>query len=213
MIDKICEYCGKTYQVYKSAYTKSRFCSMSCRSKNTMGKGVSALFWNGGDITFDCIVCGTKTTRRRGQSGGKYKFCSWNCHNIYRQKRVPAKCINCGVDFELRQSHFDRGSKFCSQKCNKEYLTRENSPHWKGGERGRKFYPKQWNNTFKNAIRERDNYTCAVCKKYGDNVHHINYVKNDTVPENCITLCRSCHAKTNSNREYWVEYFKLKLLE
>ena len=33
----------------------------------------------------------------------------------------------------------------------------------------------------------------------------ISYIKNDTVPENCITLCRSCHSVTNSNRKYWQE--------
>ena len=28
--------------------------------------------------------------------------------------------------------------------------------------------------------------------------------------ENLITLCHSCHSKTNSNREYWQNYFKEK---
>lgn len=93
---------------------------------------------------------------------------------------------------------------FCSFVCYVTYSVGEKSAQWRGGD---KEYPATFNRQFKNAIRKRDNYTCAICKEYGDNVHHINYVKNDTVPGNCITLCRSCHAKTNSNREYWLEYF------
>ena len=38
-------------------------------------------------------------------------------------------------------------------------------------------------------------------------VHHIDYDKENTVFENYIALCRSCNAKVNKDREYWVEYF------
>jgi len=117
---------------------------------------------------------------------------------------VNTTCNFCGKSFELKQSHFDRGSKFCGNECSHAFMRGENSPHWRGGD---KEYPKSFNKDFKHMIRARDNYTCAVCKEYGNVVHHINYMKNDTVPENCITLCVGCHAKTNSNRKYWLEYF------
>lgn len=39
-------------------------------------------------------------------------------------------------------------------------------------------------------------------------VHHIDYNKFNCNPENLITLCKSCHVKTNHNRNYWINYFK-----
>jgi hypothetical protein len=197
MIGKTCEYCGKSFQVINAREGTARFCSYSCRSK-TINSGEKSYRWNGGDITF-------KVTRGRGGTGHTYKFCSTTCHDIHRKKAVTLICKACGKEFEEQRSKSDH--KFCSWICYISYAVRENSTQWRGGERGRKFYPKVWNGTFKKMIRERDNYTCAICKQYGDNVHHINYVKMDTNPENCITLCRSCHCKTNTNREYWVEYF------
>lgn len=207
MIDKICEYCSKPFQVVNARKDKARFCSYSCRSKQLMGSGETARFWKGGKPKYKCLVCG-KEGERRVSTGSTYNFCSTKCHDVYRQNRVDCVCSNCGKTFQIKASKANRGNhSFCSHVCRIGFFVRENSPHWKGGERGRKFYPKEWNKAFKVMIRERDNYTCAICKEYGDSVHHINYVKNDTVPENCITLCRGCHAKTNSNREYWLEYF------
>lgn len=204
MIEKTCEYCGKSFQVVNSRKDKARFCSYSCRSKKLIGVGEGSRFWNGGQPHYKCIVCGKEGTRR-ASTNSTYEFCSTKCHNIYRKKDIKITCKSCGKEFLQRPSKSDH--KFCSWICYIKFAVRENSHNWKGGERGRKFYPKEWSKEFKNAIRERDNNTCAICGKFGDNVHHINYVKMDTTPENCVTLCRSCHAKTNSNRDYWVKYF------
>ena len=38
-------------------------------------------------------------------------------------------------------------------------------------------------------------------------VHHIDYVKENINEINLISLCRPCHIKTNSNRDYWKQYF------
>jgi hypothetical protein len=38
-------------------------------------------------------------------------------------------------------------------------------------------------------------------------VHHIDYDKKNGDPRNLVSLCKSCHIKTNYNREYWIEYF------
>lgn len=37
--------------------------------------------------------------------------------------------------------------------------------------------------------------------------NHIDYNKHNLSPENLVTLCKSCHAKTNFNRNYWIKYF------
>lgn len=44
---------------------------------------------------------------------------------------------------------------------------------------------------------------------FSNQVHHIDYNKLNCNPNNLITLCKSCHMKTNFNREYWLDYFNL----
>ena len=39
-------------------------------------------------------------------------------------------------------------------------------------------------------------------------VHHIDYDKKNLDMNNLISLCNSCHTKTNYNREYWINYFR-----
>jgi 5-methylcytosine-specific restriction endonuclease McrA len=72
-------------------------------------------------------------------------------------------------------------------------------------------YSIDWTKTLRISIRERDRYICKLCgKKQEDNlhpVHHIDYNKKNCDPKNLITLCRSCHIKTNYNREEWKKLF------
>lgn len=90
----------------------------------------------------------------------------------------------------------------------------EKNGMWKGG-KSFEPYSVNWNNILKRNIRERDNYMCKLCGKLQDkirfHVHHIDYNKKNCNPENLITLCKSCHMKTNHNREYYINYFTNKL--
>ena len=82
--------------------------------------------------------------------------------------------------------------------------------NWQGG-KSFEPYSTDWTNTLRRSVRERDYYTCQLCKEpQGDtafDVHHINYDKKNCDPKNLITLCRNCHAKTNFNRKSWLNYF------
>ncbi len=60
----------------------------------------------------------------------------------------------------------------------------------------------------KTKIRTRDRFTCRVCGKNGSHVHHIDYDKLNSVEDNLVTLCHSCHMKTNFGRENWTEFFR-----
>ena len=81
-----------------------------------------------------------------------------------------------------------------------------------------KDYGKGWGELLRIQIRKRDNYTCQNCgmdnNKCFDkfkcmlNVHHINYNKYDNKESNLISLCCSCHMKTNYNRDYWHVFYK-----
>jgi len=81
--------------------------------------------------------------------------------------------------------------------------------NWQGGI-SRHSYALDWTETLKRSIRERDNYICQVCSRYGYIVHHIDYDKKNSSSENLIVVCPSCHIKTNYNRKHWIHYFKVK---
>lgn len=101
------------------------------------------------------------------------------------------------------------------KKRNQKYLRGKDCHFWKDG-KSFEIYPVDWTRSLKIAIRERDKYTCQLCgekqEKDTYSVHHIDYDKKNCNPDNLTTLCRSCHIKTNFNRENWIEYFKNKFI-
>ena len=92
------------------------------------------------------------------------------------------------------------------------------NPMWRGG-LSIKLYDYKFNNSYKEMIRLRDGYKCQLCgcsqieniRKLA--IHHIDYIKTNTVPTNNISLCRNCHPKTNINRKEWTKYFNVKIKE
>lgn len=75
-------------------------------------------------------------------------------------------------------------------------------------------YDKEFTKKFKSLIRKRDNQVCMLCGIHREklskvlDVHHIDYSKFLSIPQNCISLCHSCHPKTNHNRKYWITFFQ-----
>lgn len=91
-------------------------------------------------------------------------------------------------------------------------------PNWLGGT---SFLPYsfEFSEKLKLEILIRDNYTCQICFKKQEElkgrikklcIHHIDYNKNNQSKENLISLCHSCHGKTNAKRSFWKRYFKTK---
>ena len=94
--------------------------------------------------------------------------------------------------------------------------TMNKNPNWQGG-LSFEPYDKHFNNIFKRAIRRRDNQICMLCGIHKEklnralDVHHINYDKKMSIPQNCISLCKKCHMKTNFDRGIWTKHFQLLL--
>ncbi len=66
----------------------------------------------------------------------------------------------------------------------------------------------EFHSALKRVIRERDDYVCQLCGKVSSrSVHHIDYDKQNSDPENLITLCVGCNAKVNGGRSFWTGYF------
>ncbi len=104
---------------------------------------------------------------------------------------------------QLGDKNFFFGKKFI----------RELNGNWQGGISFLPYAP-EFNKPLKQSILERDNYICQCpdCKQKSDKlaVHHIDYDKQNNNPENLITLCPSCHSKTNgkNKRKYFTEYYQ-----
>ncbi len=83
----------------------------------------------------------------------------------------------------------------------------EKNPSWCGGT-SCSVYAIDWTETLRRSIRERDYYVCRLCgNPQGDRVlcvHHIDYNKKNCSPHNLISLCCSCHSKTNGNRKKYI---------
>jgi len=118
----------------------------------------------------------------------------------------------------LKISHI--GKKHTEEEKKKISIgnTGENHWNWRGGTAVEP-YTIGWNKTYKKEIRKRDNYTCQLCGKIETEnikafpVHHINYDKKYLEIKNNITLCLSCHNKTNNtfNRNYWKNILEKKI--
>jgi 5-methylcytosine-specific restriction endonuclease McrA len=86
----------------------------------------------------------------------------------------------------------------------------EKNFNWNGGTGSEPYTPEFMRK--RKFIRERDNYTCQLCQKYGKTVHHIDYDKKNSKGENLITLCNICNNTVNHKREFWKNFF-IKLME
>ena len=138
------------------------------------------------------------------------------------------KCAYCGKEKRL-MPHQNKASRtktfYCNNKCRAKHweqiMIGENNPNWLGGINFEPYDP-AFNKQLKEFIRRRDGYQCQLCgtKKnkvsYGHNtfiVHHIDYNKKNSVPENLITLCSACNSKVNYNRDIWKEHFQRLVAE
>ena len=97
-------------------------------------------------------------------------------------------------------------------------MSGKNHHNWLGG-KSFEPYGLGFNNIFKEKIRERDNYCCVICNKPQEelkeklSIHHIDYIKINNFPQNCISLCRKHHLETNFNRNAWKSFFQQLLKE
>lgn len=129
-----------------------------------------------------------------GISSAKRILVYFKIYNIPRRTQALGTKIRLNKeDLKLRFSKIRKGSKHWNFK------------NWSS----REPYSKEWSVELKDKIRLRDKYTCAVCKKYGKEVHHINYNKKDCSFNNLIILCHSCHTKSGYNRLFWELMFSI----
>lgn len=117
----------------------------------------------------------------------------------YGKGRVNIACMQCGYEYSISRATLEHGGnkgRFCSPECVHEW-TRENV-----GDPSE--YPREWNDAFKEQVRDMDGGVCVMCGKTRNDdgsllsVHHIDHNKQNTTLENCITLCRNCHRSAHT---------------
>ena len=82
-------------------------------------------------------------------------------------------------------------------------------------------YDAGFSRRLKEKIRKRDNYKCKLCGtnnkihikhfKSGLCIHHIDYNKKNCDLSNLVSLCNSCHSKTQWNKKHWQRHLKEKV--
>jgi len=147
-------------------------------------------------------------------------------------KLVPKFCLICNK--ELTHERIIGGKKTCgvicgyklASKVEKEFYAshlgfraREKHPGWRNGI-SKLPYAFDFDRKLKDEIKKRDSYQCMLCgmpeietitRKHF--IHHIDYNKLNSNPENLITLCVSCNSKVNFNREYWKNILNKFMIE
>lgn len=238
-VEVSCSNCGKSKLISfrESQQYKNHFCNPQCKGKwdSENRKGLKAAHWQGGNVIVACSLCKkeyeiAKYHQRLIEKRQSNNFCSFECRDKYRSLYligensshwkgggVKSNCSNCRVDIEIE--HFNIGrckNNFCSSKCQYEYYTGDRHYSWNGGTTYEPYTP-DFNMELKIKIRERDRYTCQICKQdlrcKRIDIHHIDYDKKNSSERNLISLCVGCHLRTNFNRSYWTRRLKLKILD
>jgi len=138
---------------------------------------------------------------------------SYRCKNCHKQNLRDNK-VDVNAKRKIRRhkqgvSKWYNGFKKWINEAGEEYpktKTKDNK------------YPENWD-IIRKIIYKRDNWICQECGiKCGtkqDNrriqCHHIDYNTRNNTADNLITLCASCHAKTNYSRNNWITYYQLRM--
>lgn len=202
-IKRVCQQCGKEFKTDLSRIKSGRgkYCSVRCLTLSKTKK-----------IIRICTQCRKEfSIQPNTLKQGKGIYCSTRCHGLFKRgKNIWGK----NKSPMLGKKHTEE-TKIKMSKNAKSRIGK-NSANWKGGISFEPYSP-SFNQQLKDRVRVRDNFVCQLCFvpelecNIRLHVHHIDYNKKNCNINNLISLCKICHTKTNSNRNYWQNYFKEKL--
>lgn len=200
---KICEVCGKEFGVKPYRKNTARFCGRLCQNKCLSKNNIGSKRTPESCAKISSKLKGRIITEgwRRKNSESHIGQTPWNKGKRGIQKG-PNKGKTFSPEWRAKLSAYRKG-----------VYTLEKHPRWMGGISYEPYCPK-FNEEFKNRVRSFFGNRCVICgeeiTEYKSCVHHVNYDKyvccNGNLPM-FVSLCRSCHGKTNSKREYWANLF------
>ena len=146
--------------------------------------------WKGGKQTVLCDACGKQIEKFPSLVHGK-NFCNYSCYGAWRAENFKS------------DGNPNHGNIV---------MFGDGNPNWKGGISIEPYCDAWKDRDFKKDIQARDGQKCQNpdCRKncVSLTVHHIDYDKKNCHPQNLITLCISCNARANFNREFWEAGYK-----
>jgi hypothetical protein len=154
--------------------------------------------------TVRCLSCAAKERTKIPENNSNWK----NGKSI-----IKYFCKDCNKEISYVTAIF--GTYHC-KPCSLLLQKGKNHPNYIDGD----FlspYPSEWTEKLRQKIRSRDGYKCQICNKTEKQeikdtgkilgIHHIDYNKQNCKKSNLISLCVSCHIKTNYNRKKWIKFF------
>ena len=166
----------------------------------------------------------TKIKMRESKEGEKNHFYgkshsieSKNKMSEYHKGRIPSietreKMRNAHLEeknYMYGKTHSDNVKQSIS-KLNKGRLCGNKNPNWKGGIAAEPYCDVWLDNEYKKFIKGRDGNKCLnpyCCDGKYIHIHHIDYNKKNCGPKNLITLCKSCNAKANFDRDWHKSWY------
>lgn len=225
-LDKLAEECGKSSQTVlnwmRRFGIRSRTSSESHKGERSywygrVGKenplhGRKRPKWIGVKISLALKGKPKSEVHRRNLSVARMGTTPWNKGLT---KESDSRIISQVVSEDGRKSRRGNAIKQWQTKSFRSRMSGVNNPSWMGGISFEP-YGVEFNNVLKEQIRKRDSYTCQGCgttkNRRGFPVHHIDYNKRNNEWWNLITLCDSCHMKTNFDRKSWQDYFENEII-
>jgi hypothetical protein len=227
--ERQCAYCGKTMIFDRSRHPNiaqwkvTKTCSIEC------GHKLAGRTKDHGRGRRQCSVCGRDYYRRDNQKWfdfKKMKTCGQlECIGQYRGDKRKGEyrahvCVVCSEQVLPRNGEstweFNRRLT-CSKPCWHSLRGRSVSRTRLLIQPRKSEYPPEWTERLKDEIRERDGRICVLCGcgegERAHQIHHVDYIKSHVHPTNLVTLCKSCHGKTNHNREFWQSFLTEFMLD
>lgn len=146
-------------------------------------------------------------------------FCSYGCRkhtSLTKEKISISKKIyfknNPHPKGMLGKVAWNKGIRGIHFSTKTEFKSGNKHIFWKGGI-SKEPYPFEFTKDLKSYIKHCYRCLCLYCGTSKNLVvHHIDYRKRNIALNNLVPLCRSCHSKTNYDRNYWINFFKDKLI-
>lgn len=194
-----CDECGETEERLKKHLGRvdGQYCSVECSGKSQEKKE-----------SFVCDGCGEHFEKCPSLRKEERTYCSQECYSNDNSKTVECNLDSCDNKMRLPNTKIEQyDNNYCSVDCQHESMEKSldesEATHFSRTPAGI---------AWRDAIRERDNWTCEDCGSRNNiEAHHIKRradceINQDGIDErlamwNGVSLCRFCHAMRHEGEQ------------